>query len=94
VATVTRDDRDDEHQQVDRAHHMGRQHVLEWKAEPGQARGGGGRKKEQGSAIEPLRRDQTGHDDKSGDDPRKAQHDVHDRECRHTNIPICPNQAA
>src|ERR1700724_2429427 len=30
---------------------MGWQHVLEREAEPGQARGGGGRKKEQGPAI-------------------------------------------
>jgi hypothetical protein len=48
--------------------------------------GGGGRKKEQGPAIESLRPDQTGHDDKSGDDSRKAQHDVHDCECRHAEV--------
>src|SRR2546425_6768520 len=63
---------------------MRRQKVMERKEEPGHARRHRARQKERSPATESFRGKQPESDNESRADPRQAQDDVHESECRHS----------
>lgn len=83
LTPVARENRDRQDDQRYRADSLGRQKLVEWKKEPGQACQYCSDEKKRGPAVEPIRGEQSIDNHESRKDPDEAQHHVHESECRH-----------